>query len=94
MLGNHDIDDTEALRQAGFIDQHAAALCATDRPLALTHMPLRRVPLTAINVHGHLHGAPAPSPRHFNASVERIDYAPVRLDQLLRRWQAQHTDFM
>ena len=83
ILGNHDVEDTEALRDAGFVEQHAAALCATDLPLALTHMPLRRVPLTAINVHGHLHGVPAPSPRHLNVCVERTDYAPGRLDQLL-----------
>ena len=83
ILGNHDVEDTEALRDAGFVEQHAAALCATEPALALTHMPLRRVPLTAINVHGHLHGVPAPSPRHLNVCVEWTDYAPVRLDQLL-----------
>ena len=88
ILGNHDVGDTEALRDAGFPEQHAAALCATEPPLALTHMPLRRVPPTAINVHGHLHGAPAPSPRHLNLSVERIDYAPVRLDQVLQQVRA------
>ena len=32
---------------------------------------------------GHLHGVPAPSPQHLNVCVERTDYAPVRLDQLL-----------
>ena len=80
ILGNHDVKDTEALRDAGFVEQYAAALCATEPALALTHMPLRRVPLTAINVHGHLHGVPAPSPRHLNVCVERTNYAPVRLD--------------
>ena len=88
MLGNHDVNDTEVLREAGFTEQCAAALCATEPPLALTHVPLRRVPPTAINVHGHLHGAPPPSPRHYNVSVERTEYAPVRLDRLLRRWWA------
>ena len=77
ILGNHDVKDTEALRDAGFVEQHAAALCATEPALALTHMPLRRVPLTAINVHGHLHGVPAPSP----AAPERLR----RADQLRAR---------
>ena len=53
------------------------------RPFALTHVPLRRVPPTAMNVHGHLHGAPAPAGRYVNVSVERIGYAPVRLDAVL-----------
>ena len=88
VLGNHDVGDRDLLRDVGFVDQRVAVLCATDPPLALTHVPLRRVPPTAINVHGHLHGAPAPSPRHLNVSVERTDYAPIRLDQLLQRLPA------
>ena len=86
VLGNHDVLNTEHLRDAGFTDQHPAALCATDPPLALTHMPLREPPPGTVNVHGHLHDADAPSERHFNVSVERTDYAPVRLDRLLEIW--------
>ena len=66
-----------ALHEAGFAVQHVAALCATDPPLALTHLPLRRIPPTAVNVHGHLHRAEGPTRRHINLSVEQIDYAPV-----------------
>ena len=62
------------------------ALCATEPPVALSHVPLRTVPPTAINVHGHLHGNPAPTPRHVNVSVEQTDYTPVRLDQVLERF--------
>ena len=40
VLGNHDLD-REALREAGFTTQCILALCATDRPLALSHAPLR-----------------------------------------------------
>ena len=76
--GNHD-HDTEGLHDASFTSMCIAALYATDPPLALSHLPLRRVPPTAINVHGHIHAGEAPSQRHFNVSVERIDYAPVGL---------------
>ena len=34
ILGNHDVEDTEALRDAGFVEQHASALCATEPALA------------------------------------------------------------
>ena len=64
-IGNHDMLNSDHLRNAGFVDQHPAALCATDPPLALTHMPLREPPPGAVNVHGHLHDADAPSARHF-----------------------------
>ena len=63
-IGNHDMLNSDHLRKAGFVDQHPAALCATDPPLALTHMPLREPPPGAVNVHGHLHDADAPSARH------------------------------
>ena len=75
--------DTEGLHDAGFETICVAALCATDPPLALSHLPLRRVPPTAINVHGHIHASEAPSTRHFNVSVERRDYAPVGLSWVL-----------
>ena len=48
-------------------------------------LPLRRVPPTAINMHGHIHASEAPSQRHFNVSVERTDYAPVGLTWVLER---------
>ena len=84
VLGNHD-HDTEGLHDAGFTSMCIAALCATDPPLALSHLPLRTVPPTAINVHGHIHAGEAPSRRHFNVSVERTDYAPVGLTWVLER---------
>ena len=84
VLGNHDTEH-HALRNAGFdFDTMCrSAPCATDPPLALSHVPLRTVPPTAVNVHGHLHGAEAPTPRHINVSVEHTDYAPVGLKWIL-----------
>ena len=88
ILGNHD-HNRHALRDAGFGVQHAAALYATDPPLALTHMLLRRVPPTAVNVRGHLHRADGPSRRHVNVSVERTDYAPIGLSWILKLCRRQ-----
>lgn len=90
IVGNHD-RDRQALREAGFAVQHAAALCATDPPLALTHVPLRHVPPAAVNIHGHLHKADGPSRRHVNVSVERTDYAPVGLSWILEVCRRQTT---
>ena len=84
VLGNHD-HDSEGLHDAGFESMSILAMCATDPLLALSHLPLRRVPPTAINVHGHIHAADTTSQRHFNVSVERIDYAPVGLTWVLER---------
>ena len=90
VLGNHD-HDTEGLHDAGLETMCIAALYASDPPLALSHLPLRRVPPTAVNVHGHIHAAEAPSLRHFNVSVERTDYAPVGLTWVLEQARDQET---
>ena len=61
VLGNHDLNRA-ALREAGFTMQCSLALCATDPPLALSHYPLRQIPVGAINLHGHLHEGTEPTP--------------------------------
>lgn len=84
VLGNHDTD-TAGLQDAGFETMWPTALYAGDPPLALSHAPLRRVPPTAVNVHGHLHGGRAPSRRHWNVSVEHTGYAPVGMTWVLEK---------
>ena len=76
---------------AGFKTMCVAALYASDPPLALSHLPLRRVPPTAMNVHGHIDRGKAPSRRHFNVSVERTTYAPVGLTWVLEQARDQQT---
>ena len=75
--------DIAGLRRAGFHTTCRTALCATVPPLVLTHLPLRKVPAGAVNVHGHLHRAGGPTDRHVNVSVEHTDYAPVGLTYVL-----------
>ena len=82
VLGNHD-RDVPALRRAGFHKTCRTALCATNPPLVLTHIPPLKVPVGAVNVHGHLHRAAGPTNRHVNVSVEHTDYAPVGLTYVL-----------
>lgn len=50
-----------------------------------THRPVPtdRLPQRTINVHGHIHRHPPYSPRHINVSVERWDYTPMLLGNLL-----------
>ena len=73
ILGNHDVTEVDMLREAGFPDQYAGAVLDTEPALVLTHYPLRNPPPGTVNVHGHLHGAEAPTDRHVNVSVERTD---------------------
>ena len=59
--------------------------------LVLCHYPLHidvNHPKSFINVHGHIHEKiirrlGVPDPRYFNVSVERINYTPIELDEML-----------
>ena len=85
VTGNHDDEDREALRAAGFIEQYWGAVCETDPPLVLSHEPLKIVPPDTVNVHGHIHiqtEGPTRTP-HINVVVERRNYAPVRLSDVV-----------
>lgn len=50
-----------------------------------SHVPLREETMFKVtfNVHGHIHQQPDPTFRHKNISVERTNYAPLHLDEIL-----------
>ena len=89
VLGNHDVAYRSQLGRLGFVDQVAAAITVTDPPVALTHMPLARIPPGAVHLHGHLHGKGKQAPRRRDVSVDVIDFAPRRLDWLLEDLAAE-----
>lgn len=51
--------------------------------VSFTHEPLGELAPYNLNVHGHIHEKPDPSPQHINVSVEQIHYRPVYLRDLL-----------
>ena len=53
IVGNHDTD-LVPLAEVGFTTRHRVALYNAEPALALSHEPLRAVPVGAVNVHGHL----------------------------------------
>lgn len=56
--------------------------------MIMTHVPMQLegtyegAHKATYNVHGHIHNNPSPTIRHFNASVENIDYAPIHIEDL------------
>lgn len=83
VLGNHDAElESETLREVGF-ELCQLALCATDPPLALSHVPLPRPPVGTVNLHGHLHEGIEPTRRHINLVVENTWYKPLKLQAVL-----------
>lgn len=85
VLGNHDVDPINQVKHLDIQRKTLALAAPGDPPLLLTHVPLIRVPHDAINVHGHIHDKPAPTPhRHINVSVEQLGYAPANLKDVRR----------
>ena len=98
--GNHDgADKLAALAEVGWLMVEPFAFEHEGWTVRFSHQPLEDLADGELNVHGHIHQNPPPTARHFNASVERIDYRPVPLkhviDQLIetnggvRKWGAQ-----
>lgn len=65
--------------------------------LLLTHVPVHNSslfrgatgneenPPKLFNVHGHIHDKDPPSADHINVSVEKINYTPVHIEDLIKR---------
>ena len=83
VMGNHDIFPTaDYLKPGRFYRLHAAAILAD---MLLTHIPVRleSADRWSVNVHGHMHGMAINDSRYLNVCVERTDYQPVELSQVL-----------
>ena len=52
----------------------------------LTHIPIHESGLYKVdfNVHGHIHQQESPTPHHINACVEKHDYSPIPIEQLMK----------
>ena len=79
ILGNHDKYPESFWLEAGMKEASKYPIIYKDkwifshRPLAMSNdMPY-------INIHGHIHSKKLDSDKHFNVSVECIDYTPIQL---------------
>ncbi|MFX4300337.1 metallophosphoesterase [Pseudosulfitobacter pseudonitzschiae] len=86
IVGNHD--DIPYLSKGGFFRKVQMWRKFTEYGLMLSHVPLHESSLgwrgnTLLNVHGHIHHNDSPPGPYLNVSVEKIDYRPVELDELI-----------
>lgn len=88
--GNHDRLSGEQYRQAGFAEVYDLPVLYRNFWI-LSHEPVyvcENMPYA--NVFGHVHASPLYkdcSSQHFCVCVERTDYAPVALEELIRQVQ-------
>ncbi len=82
--GNHDgSDKLAALVAIGWLMVEPFAFEYQGWTVRFSHQPVEDLAEGELNVHGHIHQNQPPTARHFNASVERIDYRPVLLKHVL-----------
>jgi calcineurin-like phosphoesterase family protein len=81
VLGNHD--DLKTYKLAEYFQKVSMWRMFTEFGFVCSHVPLREDQMRApINVHGHIHHRPSPSPRHICVCVEQTDYRPIHLDEI------------
>lgn len=86
LRGNNDPEGTLAADGWASVGDYAE-IEVDGRRLVLCHYPFRSwngQHKGALNLHGHSHGRLKPVPRQFDVGVDVHDFAPVRLDDLLR----------
>ena len=88
VVGNHDLTGAGELRAQGFGHVWSVMVSGGEPPLIWTHKPLAVVPVSYVNIHGHVHDDPPTRTPHINVSVEQLDYRPVPLSALRALAQA------
>ena len=89
--GNHDVKSNEYYREAGFEEVYDHPIIIRDFWI-LSHEPLyvnRNMPYA--NIFGHVHDSPIVktySEHHYCVSVERINYTPISLDDIISMIQS------
>lgn len=90
VVGNHD--DISFLTKGGWFKKVSMWRVFTEYNLLLTHVPVhessiheRIVVAGGINVHGHIHNHDSPKGPYFNACVEKNNYTPIHIEDILAK---------
>jgi len=84
VLGNHDL----GFHKLAPICSKVTAMemkCVNGHHVIMTHIPIHFTQLERweFNIHGHIHGQPDISPRHRNVAMERIEFIPRLLEEVI-----------
>tara|TARA_B110000259_G_scaffold7508_1_gene8159 strand:- start:3184 stop:3735 length:552 start_codon:yes stop_codon:yes gene_type:complete len=90
VVGNHD--DIKFMVQHKLFQKITMWRMFPEFGMLLTHTPqhettmyegrFRNFPKTPLNVHGHIHSNPSPSPLHRCVCMEQIDYTPIHIEDI------------
>lgn len=82
--GNHDI--FKLRDYVKYFDDIRAYKIFPEYRIICSHIPIHPSSLERwkLNIHGHLHSNALPDPKYFNVSVERINYTPISLEEIIK----------
>ena len=93
ILGNHD-KPAHVPEMLKYVNSVAGVydLRVADVRVWLTHTPMHNSEIyqdhsRSVNVHGHIHEKPAPSPYHINVSCDVVGLTPQPLTELIIKWK-------
>lgn len=95
--GNHDQHSNQYYRDAGFIEVYDKPIILNDFWI-LSHEPMyvnNNMPYA--NIFGHIHNSPmfkTYSSQHYCVSVERTNYTPIAMDEVIKKVQSQNKNEM
>jgi len=93
VIGNHDMQKKK-LKKLHVDEIHLHYELETDGiTMVFTHFPFD-VPKPIVNVHGHTHTMEDQSVQHINVSVERIEYKPVPLTNVIVKAQQRALEML
>lgn len=87
ILGNHDNVRGHELYK--YFDKIVVSQKFNEgRGFVATHIPIHDTSIDKarinFNLHGHIHERPDVSPQHVNISVEKTNYTPIHLDEVIK----------
>jgi len=85
ILGNHDTKSPAVYMDMGFEFVSKYPIVYKEFFL-LSHEPLYvNETMPYLNIHGHIHSAEYAGDKHFNVSVEKINYTPISFEEIQKK---------
>ncbi len=90
IMGNHDKSRSFTFWQlAGFQEVYRYPIIIGNNVI-LSHEPIYDIDTNLsmyINIHGHIHSKTTLQPPHINVSLDVIDFKPVNLDEIIKKYK-------
>jgi calcineurin-like phosphoesterase family protein len=85
--GNHDHTKESYYARLGITLLKPDKFYLKYKNILFSHRPIKVLPNFHYNLHGHIHQLNSFDEWHINCSVEKMDYQPIRLSELIEKYE-------